>query len=245
MTTLCATFLGWRLSAAPSPAVTSDAFAQAFGLLCFLHLLLSSPHYGCHGWFPTPRKTGLSASAHDRIETWKTRGPLNFDRCAGLLSQLSTKAFDKQQRLLNVRQSTLSRGLRDLEHRLGAILFERTNGGTRPTPAGEEFLDAARRMIKEAEAIAARVKMRSRGESGRLTIGVHASLSAGNLRATLIEHHRRFPEVHTHLIDGSSDHLISNLAEFEHRRRFRSGGQSQPGRQVAIGLERTCCRCSS
>jgi len=40
MTTLCATFLGWRLSAAPSPAVTSDAFAEAFGLLCFLHVLL-------------------------------------------------------------------------------------------------------------------------------------------------------------------------------------------------------------
>ena len=113
---------------------------------------------------------------------------------------------------LNIRQSTLSRGLRDLEHQLGAILFERTNGGTRPTLAGEEFLDAARRIIKEAEAIAARVKMRSRGESGRLTIGVHASLSAGNLRATLIEHRRRFPEVHTHLVDGSSNDLISNLA---------------------------------
>jgi EmrB/QacA subfamily drug resistance transporter len=40
MTTLCATFLGWRLSAAPGPAVTSDAFAQAFGLLCVLHVLL-------------------------------------------------------------------------------------------------------------------------------------------------------------------------------------------------------------
>jgi hypothetical protein len=40
MTTLCATFLGWRLSAAPSPAVTSDAFTEAFGLLCFLHVLL-------------------------------------------------------------------------------------------------------------------------------------------------------------------------------------------------------------
>lgn len=40
MTTLCAAFLGWRLSAAPSPAVTSAAFAEAFGLLCFLHLLL-------------------------------------------------------------------------------------------------------------------------------------------------------------------------------------------------------------
>jgi DNA-binding transcriptional LysR family regulator len=122
------------------------------------------------------------------------------------------KSLRQAAETLNIRQSTLSRGLRDLEHRLGAILFERTNGGTRPTLAGEEFLDAARRIIKEAEAIAARIKMRSRGESGRLTIGVHASLSAGNLRATLIEHRRRFPEVHTHLVDGSSNDLISNLA---------------------------------
>jgi hypothetical protein len=40
MTTLCATFLGWRLSAAQSLALTSDAYAEAFGLLCFLHVLL-------------------------------------------------------------------------------------------------------------------------------------------------------------------------------------------------------------
>ncbi len=40
VTTLCATFLGWRLSAAPSPAARSEAFAEAFGLLSALHLLL-------------------------------------------------------------------------------------------------------------------------------------------------------------------------------------------------------------
>jgi EmrB/QacA subfamily drug resistance transporter len=57
MTTLCATFLGWRLSAAPSPAVTSDAFAEAFGLLCFLHLLLFLATLRLPCWFPTPRKT--------------------------------------------------------------------------------------------------------------------------------------------------------------------------------------------
>jgi hypothetical protein len=74
------------------------------------------------------------------------------------------KSLRQAAETLNIRQSTLSRGLRNLEHQLGAILFERTNGGTRPTLAGEEFLDAARRIIKEAEAIAARVKMRSRGE---------------------------------------------------------------------------------
>jgi len=112
---------------------------------------------------------------------------------------------------LHVRQSTLSRGLRDLEYQLGAALFERTNGGTRPTREGQEFLEAARRIVEETEAITERFKIRSRGESGKLAIGVHASLSAGNLRASLIEHRRRFPDVQIHLIDGSSDHLISDL----------------------------------
>lgn len=113
---------------------------------------------------------------------------------------------------LNIRQSTLSRGLRDLEFQLGATLFERTNGGTRPTVVGQEFLDAAGRIVEETEAITARLRTRSRGESGRLTIGIHASLSAGNLRATLVDHRHRFPDVETHLVDGSSEHLISDVA---------------------------------
>jgi DNA-binding transcriptional LysR family regulator len=62
---------------------------------------------------------------------------------------------------LNIRQSTLSRGLRQLEHELGAVLFERTNGGTRPTPEGHEFLEAARRIVEETEGLAARLKTRS------------------------------------------------------------------------------------
>lgn len=113
---------------------------------------------------------------------------------------------------LNIKPSTLSRCLRDLEYRLEAPLFERSNGGTRPTLAGQEFLEDARRLIEDADAVATRLKTRSRGESGRLTIGVHASLSAGNLRATLIEFNQRFPDVKTSLVDGSSDHLISDLA---------------------------------
>ena len=40
LTTLCAIFLGWRLSGTPDPASTSGAFVAAFGLLCALHALL-------------------------------------------------------------------------------------------------------------------------------------------------------------------------------------------------------------
>jgi EmrB/QacA subfamily drug resistance transporter len=40
LTTLCAAFLGWRLSATPDAAATSGAFIAAFSLLCALHALL-------------------------------------------------------------------------------------------------------------------------------------------------------------------------------------------------------------
>jgi EmrB/QacA subfamily drug resistance transporter len=40
LTTLCATFLGWRLGAAHSSAILSSAFTAAFLLLCGLHALL-------------------------------------------------------------------------------------------------------------------------------------------------------------------------------------------------------------
>jgi DNA-binding transcriptional LysR family regulator len=77
--------------------------------------------------------------------------------------------------------------------------------------AGQEFLDVARRIIEDTDVMVMRLKTRSRGESGRLTIGVHTSLSAGNLRATPMEHRRVFPDVEIHLVDGSSDHLISDV----------------------------------
>jgi DNA-binding transcriptional LysR family regulator len=140
---------------------------------------------------------------------------------------------------LNIRQSTLSRRLRSLESMLGVPLFERTNGGTRPTIEGLEFLEAARRIIEETESITVRLKTRSRGESGQLTIGVHASLSAGNLRATLIEYRRRFPDVEPHLVDGSSDHLICDLSSSAVDIAFVVGGNPRwDGKSLPVWTER-------
>lgn len=112
---------------------------------------------------------------------------------------------------LNIRQSTLSRRLRDMEVLLGVDLFERTNGGTIPTIIGLEFLESARRIVEETDAAFARLKAMSDGQTGRLTIGVYVSLATGNLRATLAKYHRRFPEVDVHTVDGTHDRHFSDL----------------------------------
>jgi DNA-binding transcriptional LysR family regulator len=121
------------------------------------------------------------------------------------------RSLRKAAEALDIRQSTLSRRLRDLEYRLGAVLFYRTNGGTHPTIAGREFIETARGILDEVDAAFRRLKTRSRGEIGELRIGVYASLSTGNLHATLVEHHRRFPEVEVRTVDGGHDQLLCGL----------------------------------
>lgn len=69
--------------------------------------------------------------------------------------------------------------MRDIERRLGVVLFERTNGGTHLTAMGLEFIVSAQRILDEVDTELRRLKSRSRGELGLLTIGVHASPPPG------------------------------------------------------------------
>lgn len=84
---------------------------------------------------------------------------------------------------LGVRQPTLSCRLRDLEYGLGAVLFEKTDGGTRPTAAGKGTLKTARHIIEVNNAAFIRHKARCRGENGRFVLCVYtlAITSSGHL----------------------------------------------------------------
>ena len=95
---------------------------------------------------------------------------------------------------------------------MGAALFERTNGGTHVTAVGQEFVASAKRILEETEAMADRVKRYSSGQDGRLSVGIHASPSAGNFRATLVEYRSHFPDVILQLNDGPSERLIADLS---------------------------------
>ncbi len=120
-------------------------------------------------------------------------------------------SFRRAADALMVRQSTLSRCIRQLEESIGVIVFERTSGGVRVTRAGEDFLRAARSILEQMDALAAVAHSAGRGEAGRLTIGFHTSLSAGNLRATLLDYAQQFPQVDIGLIEGSRTRLDAAL----------------------------------
>jgi DNA-binding transcriptional LysR family regulator len=120
-------------------------------------------------------------------------------------------SFRRAAEALHLRQSTLSRRIRQIEEELGVALFERSRAGVRPTIAGAEFIRTARRVVKDVNMLSATAKAAGRGEIGRLIVGLHTSLSAGNLRATLVEYVQRFPQVEIRAVEGSRAHLFSGL----------------------------------
>jgi DNA-binding transcriptional LysR family regulator len=120
-------------------------------------------------------------------------------------------SFRKAAEFLRLKQSTLSRCIRQIEERMGSELFERSRSGVRPTRAGQEFLRNARRLLELAEAMAGTARAAGSGQVGRLTIGFCASISAGNLRATLIEYRQRIPEVEIRLVQDLRQRLLARV----------------------------------
>ncbi|MFZ1964965.1 MAG: LysR family transcriptional regulator [Roseiarcus sp.] len=120
-------------------------------------------------------------------------------------------SFRRAADALMVRQSTLSRCIRQLEESIGVIVFERSSGGVRATPAGRNFLLAARSILEQMDALATIAHSASCGETGRLTIGFYTSLSAGNLRATLKDYAQRFPRIDVGMKESSRTRLVTAL----------------------------------
>nr|WP_245475991.1 LysR family transcriptional regulator [Mesorhizobium sp. M7A.F.Ca.US.006.01.1.1] len=120
-------------------------------------------------------------------------------------------SFRRAAEALGVKPSSLSRRIGQMEDRLGVAVFERSSSGVRLTDAGTEILRASRHLVDGLDHMMASAKAAGRGEAGRLTIGFYTSLSAGNLRASLMEYGRRFPQVEIRMAERARASLFDGL----------------------------------
>jgi len=122
-----------------------------------------------------------------------------------------TASFLRAAKQLNVKQSTLSKKVSALEHRLGITLFERSTRGVVPTETGKAFLEVARRIVTDADNLLTTAKAVRYGEVGRLMVGFSGSLSTGNLRLLLGDVLERFPDVQLDALEASPERMLSGL----------------------------------
>lgn len=114
-------------------------------------------------------------------------------------------------RALEIEQSTISRAILRLERTLGATLFIRSRAGVCPTNAGVQFLRGARTLLANADRLVAASRAAGSGQAGSLVVGFNSPISAGHLRATLIEAQRVYPDVVIEGMEADRHELLSGL----------------------------------
>lgn len=120
-------------------------------------------------------------------------------------------SFSAAAHEFNVRQPIVSKSVRQMEDELGVPLFKRFKTGARPTPAGEEFVAEASRIVEDIDRLAERARARAAGKLGRIIVGFYKSLSAGGFRTALASFRERYPDIQVELIEAPFVELVAGL----------------------------------
>ena len=79
--------------------------------------------------------------------------------------------FARAAAAVHISQPAFSRGISQLEHRAGTLLFERGRNGVKPTDAGRLFLQQAREVASRAADLGREMDLLRGLESGELSVG--------------------------------------------------------------------------
>ncbi|AZI41676.1 LysR family transcriptional regulator [Deinococcus psychrotolerans] len=107
--------------------------------------------------------------------------------------------FGRAAERVYVVQQALSNSIKNLEDEVGVPLVLRTTRKVQLTPAGKEFLEAARATLAEADKVIERARRAARGEVGRLTLGFVSGLVFGGLPEVVRTFRQRYPNVSVEL----------------------------------------------
>jgi LysR family transcriptional regulator for metE and metH len=136
-----------------------------------------------------------------------------------------TENLTRAAKELHVSQPALSQQLRELEGRLGVLLFHRTRKKMVLTRTGGWVLQAAENVLKEMDRVEREIAKTVHGETGVLRIGVHCVLSYQWLPAIMRKFNDMYPQVelvlnnsHTFIRDLKSDafDLVITAFPIEH-----------------------------
>ncbi len=122
-------------------------------------------------------------------------------------------SFRKAGVAVGIQESSISRGVRDLEDQLGAALFHRHSSGVRLTFAGKRFLRRARQIIRNLGEGAHDIASVGRSEIGYVRIGIFSSIASGFLAELLRTYHARFEKVRVELVDGTPAEHVAALRQ--------------------------------
>ena len=121
--------------------------------------------------------------------------------------------FSRAAERLQIAQPPLSQQIRSLEKELGVQLFERTKRRVQLTEAGQIFLEEARLVLIQVEQAVRAAQRASRGEIGRLGVGVNSSATQSYVPEILRVFRERFPCVELVLHELTSHKQVQRILD--------------------------------
>ena len=112
---------------------------------------------------------------------------------------------------LGIVQSALSRKIQSLERELGSTLLTRLPRGIQLTPAGRQFLDRARRILREMEFAKEEQKDRPQSVEGSVTLGLSPTLAPILAPACIEQIGADFPGIRIKVVEGFSSAMLAPL----------------------------------
>ncbi|HEY9801655.1 MAG TPA: LysR family transcriptional regulator [Leptolyngbyaceae cyanobacterium] len=153
-----------------------------------------------------PKKQGLLA-----IPKWSNCDEIELRHLKYAIAVNDKQGFTNAAAYLEIDQGFLSKQIQWLEKKIGFPIFERKQRPLKLTNAGNEFLQSARQMINQFEQSVDLCQRLSRGEKGRLNIGINTSIANSKLPDILRAFHEKFPAVELVLQEIASYDQIERL----------------------------------
>jgi DNA-binding transcriptional LysR family regulator len=148
--------------------------------------------------------------------------------------------FSRAAKRCHVSQPAVSKQIRQLEERLGVVLFERTRRSVRLTGPGSALVSVARQSLDAVQRMQRLANDLSAGESGQLRIGFTPTAPSEVLPELVRRFRRRHPKVSVELVEMSSQEQRQALSNGQLdvalvRQASVYGAHSPRSRQVGDG----------
>jgi DNA-binding transcriptional LysR family regulator len=119
--------------------------------------------------------------------------------------------FGRAAQRLDMMPAALGRFIRLLEEDIGSRLMDRTTRSVSLTEDGKLLLEEARSLLAQSDALAARMRTRSRQQSAVLRLGAIDSAAAGLVPLLLHDFKQQRPDVKFQLFEDKSIRLLPRL----------------------------------
>ncbi len=132
---------------------------------------------------------------------------MDFKQLRYILKVAETRNVTRAAESLFITQPALSHYIAKVEKKLGTVLFDRSAVPIALTPAGERYVDAARRILQIENNLHEELADLATLKRGKIVMGIPPARAAYVLPFVMRKFHQKYPGVELHTLEKNSEVL--------------------------------------